>query len=155
VSACVICREREAVGLQCEPCRSAAAAPAASDARAEKPTPAATLPPQSEDEIRRGVREWYRLQGAKVWDTEQGYRPSACRHCGQDTGQGGSRVDKGMPDLVVLTPRGLRFVELKSAKGRQTPEQREFQAACERAGTPYLLARSVDEVIAWESAHAG
>jgi hypothetical protein len=37
-------------------------------------------------------------------------------------------------------------LELKAAKGRQSPEQKAFQANWEEAGGLYFIARSVDEV---------
>lgn len=74
--------------------------------------------------------------GAHVWDTEQ---------------EGRARIDAGLSDLIVVWPgRGIRFVELKAAAGRQTPAQREFQEAVEAAGGIYLLARSVEDVMAFE-----
>ena len=38
-------------------------------------------------------------------------------------------------------------MELKSAKGRRSPAQREFHAACLAAGAAYEVARSTDEAI--------
>ena len=39
-------------------------------------------------------------------------------------------------------------IEVKSATGRQSPDQRAFQAMLERFGGCYVLARSVDDAIA-------
>lgn len=39
------------------------------------------------------------------------------------------------------------WIELKSAKGRQTPEQKSFQKQVEEVGHVYLVARNLDEVI--------
>jgi hypothetical protein len=108
-------------------------------------------PEKPERVIRLEIKRFYRLRyGALVIDTEQGYRSPRCRQCGAWNGQGGTRVDRGMPDLVVLTDHGVRFVEVKSRKGRQRPEQRAFQEACERAGVPYILARSLEDVVRFE-----
>ena len=52
----------------------------------------------------------------------------------------------GFPDLTAFVPQ-LVFIEVKSLSGRQTDDQEEFQAMCERVGTPYILATSVDDVI--------
>ena len=52
----------------------------------------------------------------------------------------------GFPDLTAFIPQ-LVFIECKSLTGRQTDEQEEFQAMCERVGIPYILATSVDDVI--------
>lgn len=55
----------------------------------------------------------------------------------------------GMPDIFARTPSGsIIWIEVKSATGRQSPEQREWQREAERFGDVYILARSVDDVTA-------
>lgn len=55
--------------------------------------------------------------------------------------------------LLLICPRtgrryGIRLeIEVKSESGRQTPEQRAFQAMIERFGGLYILARSADDVL--------
>lgn len=44
----------------------------------------------------------------------------------------GGEVVRGFPDLVLLRPPQLVFLELKKAGGRPTPEQREWVAALQR-----------------------
>lgn len=52
----------------------------------------------------------------------------------------------GFADLVVVLDRGaVVWVELKTAKGRQSPAQRSFQRAVELLGHTYLLCRGFDE----------
>ncbi|GAW36987.1 VRR-NUC domain protein [Roseovarius sp. A-2] len=53
----------------------------------------------------------------------------------------------GISDIVgVLDGRSV-FVEVKTATGKQRKAQKNFQAAVERAGGLYLVARSPDEAI--------
>ena len=52
----------------------------------------------------------------------------------------------GCPDLIVFSP-ALAFIEVKAGKNGQTPEQVQFQARCNSAGIPYILARDVDSVL--------
>lgn len=53
----------------------------------------------------------------------------------------------GQADLSgVLDGGRALFVEIKSTTGRQSPQQRKFQAAVERRGALYILARSVQDV---------
>lgn len=55
----------------------------------------------------------------------------------------------GIADLVVILDAGrVLWVEMKTAKGRQTPSQRDFQQRVEQLGHTYLLARSLDEFMA-------
>src|SRR3989304_2391215 len=54
----------------------------------------------------------------------------------------------GQPDIlgVATGGRGLA-VECKRERGRQSPQQRLFQAAWEKAGGMYILARSVEDAL--------
>jgi hypothetical protein len=55
----------------------------------------------------------------------------------------------GSPDIFAIVPPGGRLLgcECKTAAGRQTQSQKDFQAAMERAGAVYVLARSVDDLM--------
>ena len=46
-----------------------------------------------------------------------------------------------MPQTIVI------FLELKSTKGKQTQEQRDFQKMAEAQGCEYYVIRSIDELI--------
>ena len=53
----------------------------------------------------------------------------------------------GQADLTGILPGGLRLeVEVKSARGRQSTEQRTYQRMIERFGGVYVLARSAEDV---------
>jgi hypothetical protein len=55
----------------------------------------------------------------------------------------------GAADLEGILPGGQHLeIEVKSARGRQTDQQRKFQVAVESAGGLYILARSIAEVTA-------
>jgi hypothetical protein len=121
-----------------------------------KPKAPQALPKKSEAEIRMELRQWCELMGAVVViDAEQGYRPDRCKHCGESTGQGTTRIVRGFPDLIVLWPdRPTWWIEAKSATGRQSDHQRQFQAWCEAAGEIYILARSVEDLMEYERREA-
>lgn len=57
----------------------------------------------------------------------------------------------GMSDILAFPqgPHPVLWIEAKSMKGRQTPEQKSFQKLVELHGHSYLLARSSDDVLAW------
>ena len=46
---------------------------------------------------------------------------------------------KGQSDLIVGKNGQFWALELKAQKGRQSPEQKQFQAMCEAEGLTYLL----------------
>jgi hypothetical protein len=52
---------------------------------------------------------------------------------------------KGAADLFIGVDGRAHFLELKTPTGRQSPEQKAFQLACEVASTPYAIARSFEE----------
>jgi len=53
---------------------------------------------------------------------------------------------KGASDLIVILPNSkLIFVELKTEKGIQSPEQNDFQFRVNELGYEYHLIRSLDE----------
>jgi len=54
----------------------------------------------------------------------------------------------GMPDLIVLAPGGRAlFVELKTERGRLSPEQKRAHEAIERLGHAVRTVRSLDGFI--------
>lgn len=54
----------------------------------------------------------------------------------------------GMPDILARGKRGsVVWIEVKSATGRQSDNQREWQRRAEAHGDTYILARSLDDVM--------
>ncbi len=54
----------------------------------------------------------------------------------------------GGADLIGMILGRFAALEVKTPTGRQSPEQRQFQALVESKGGIYLLARSVDDAVA-------
>lgn len=84
---------------------------------------------QPESVILQAVRNALKLDGYDVTRHQQGL---------------GSR--KGFPDLTALKDGRTLYVEIKTATGKQSPYQVEFQRVCEAHGGVYILARSVDDI---------
>ena len=53
---------------------------------------------------------------------------------------------RGFSDLVAFVNHTLYFIEVKSAQGVQSEDQKKFQKLVEDAGLTYILARSVEDV---------
>jgi len=52
----------------------------------------------------------------------------------------------GVADMSLLVPDGkIAFIEFKTSEGRQSPKQIEFQTVCDKLGTPYHIARSLQD----------
>lgn len=61
--------------------------------------------------------------------------------------------EKGMADILVIPKVGswtipALWIEVKNEKGKQPDDQKAFQARVEEEGHRYLLARSIDDVLA-------
>lgn len=100
-----------------------------------------------EDELQVAVAKWLRLQHPHLmaWHTPNGGRRDA-REAARFAGMG---VRPGVPDWTILLPSGLAaFLELKSDVGRLAPSQREFRDAVTVLGCPYVVCRSLGEVMA-------
>lgn len=54
---------------------------------------------------------------------------------------------KGQPDLIIMKKGKVWCLELKSDKGRQTKEQKDFQQLCIENQIPYLVIKSLEDVI--------
>lgn len=54
---------------------------------------------------------------------------------------------KGQPDFIFVYRNRVFFAEMKTATGRQSPEQKEFQRQLEAAGQTYLVWRSVQDCV--------
>lgn len=51
----------------------------------------------------------------------------------------------GVSDTVVILPGKTLFVEFKSAKGRQSPDQKEFENKLKALGGQYYIMKSLEE----------
>ncbi len=83
----------------------------------------------TETDIRRQVQYYLRLKGWFVFYNLQGL---------------GSY--RGISDLIAVRDGRVIFIELKTARGRQSEHQKKFQADLEAAGGEYVLCRGVDEL---------
>ena len=72
-------------------------------------------------------------EGRRGWKSQRDLKSSGYR--------------KGWPDIEVLYEGRAYFLELKSAKGRVSPDQLATHAAIRRAGCECFIARSLDEVV--------
>ena len=54
---------------------------------------------------------------------------------------------RGLPDIIVVEKGMFIALEVKSAIGRQSPEQKEVEADIKKHGGQYFVVRSVEEVI--------
>jgi hypothetical protein len=107
-----------------------------------------------ERKIQLEIVHWLQAHGVPLAVTDAGalhhLGTGTCPRCGSKV-EVGEHYKCGIPhgwaDLTCCFPGG-RYVgiEVKSAKGTQSDEQRQHQAIIEAAGGVYLLCRSVSEM---------
>lgn len=57
---------------------------------------------------------------------------------------------RGVPDIIVVHRGGsVTFIECKTKKGKLSEDQEHFRKMCYVMDIPYLIARSVDDVVAF------
>lgn len=54
---------------------------------------------------------------------------------------------KGAADLTIVLPGVVFFVECKTGRGRQTPEQKAFGEKCAALGIGYHVVRSLEQFV--------
>ena len=60
----------------------------------------------------------------------------------------------GIADLCIMLPQGrTAWLEMKTIKGKQSVQQKGFEARCQRLQHAYGLAHSLDEAVAFLRAH--
>lgn len=84
----------------------------------------------SEGDMKRAVKDYLRWQG---W---------FCCHIQQGMGS-----YKGIPDIYAIKGGRSLWIEGKTAQGRQSEHQLQFEDEIKAHGGEYLVARSVDDVM--------
>lgn len=86
----------------------------------------------------------------RLWLGQHGYLAFRCNVGSVRTASGGifnTGLPNGFSDLLVFDSSGHTiFIEVKSATGKQRPDQAKFQAIIESRGFKYIIARSVEDV---------
>jgi hypothetical protein len=93
--------------------------------------------PNSESYIQKNILAYLSLRNIWAWRSNNLAVPGR-RFIGEP----------GLPDIVGMLPGG-RFlgIEVKTKTGKQSDDQKAFQARCEKEGGLYILARSLDDVM--------
>lgn len=101
-----------------------------------------------ESQLQTACVTWFRLQyprlGRLLFAVPNGHHRSKRTACVLK----GEGVVAGVADMILLIPRGgyaSLCIEMKTAKGRQTDLQREFQRDAELFGNRYVICRTFDE----------
>ena len=94
-----------------------------------------------ETQIQKAIMEFLRFQKIQCW---------RIKTVGIPNGEGAFRYNnemRGMADICLIFKGLSVWFEVKTATGKQTPHQKEFQRQVESAGGFYFLVRSVDDAV--------
>ena len=97
---------------------------------------------EKELDIQKAILDYLALKGRFFWRNNSG---------AFKTERGGfvRFGAEGSPDIFVLTEGGfLVQLEVKNAKGRQSPAQKEWEIRSKALGAEYYVVHSLDDVIA-------
>ena len=90
--------------------------------------------PQPEAHIKQQEKAWLRLHGWLVIPIFQGAKGLPATVC------------KGISDFIILRAGQVIFLEVKTEKGRQSENQRNFQADVESHGCVYRISRGIEDL---------
>lgn len=118
--------------------------------------PSARTVTQTESEIQQSCFRWFKLQYPKL--AEEGMLFHIANEGIREGRQGGRAkregIVRGVADICLAIPNhgyGALYIEMKRPKTfdhkatYQSPEQKAWQAACEKYGNKYVVCRSVEE----------
>lgn len=103
---------------------------------------------QIESNLQRACVTWFRFKYPKLEPLFFAVPNGGWRNAITGARMKAEGVRRGVADLVLLIPRhgySSLCIEMKTAKGRQSESQRQFQAAAEAYGNKYVVCRSFDE----------
>lgn len=101
-----------------------------------------------ESDLQTACVRWFRLQYPSLALSLFAVPNGGSRNLREAARMKGEGVTAGVADLILLVPRSgyaSLCIEMKSAAGRQRPEQKAWQQAVEKAGNRYVVCRSFDE----------
>lgn len=101
----------------------------------------------SEREIERSILGWLNYQPkTKAWKNKSTGTYDPVRKCFRRSNDPFSQ--KGTSDILGIWAGKMLCIEVKSAKGRLSPEQKQFLSEMANLGAICLVARSLEDVIA-------
>lgn len=100
---------------------------------------------QEEHRIQCGIVHYLRLNGILCFAVPNG----GARNAVTGAKLKAEGVLAGVSDLIAIRGGRPFFIEVKTAKGRQSDEQEAFQLSVEEQGFEYLIWRSIDDAVRW------
>ena len=103
-----------------------------------------------ESRLQQACVKWFNLQHANLRMLLIAVPNGGARNTIEASRLKSEGVVAGASDLILLVPNShgqILCIEMKTDKGRQTENQRQFQAAIENVGNRYVICRSLEQFI--------
>jgi len=98
---------------------------------------------KAEDQIQAEIFKWYRNNHPEnlIFSVPNG----GTRNIREATLLKATGVTAGVSDLIVIKQNEVIFVEVKTEVGKQSKEQKAFEAKVQSLGFKYILVRSLED----------
>ncbi|MGL4640503.1 MAG: VRR-NUC domain-containing protein [Shewanella sp.] len=107
-----------------------------------------THPIQTERDIQRGIRKWLAAHGILSWAVPNGAHLSGTKlqRIKQMSALKADGLMNGAPDLTLVSKTGgVGFLEVKSATGPVSNDQKHLHRVLSDRGVPVAIVRSIDD----------
>ena len=96
--------------------------------------------------IQASIINYLRMQGVYVFSVPNG---TNIKNIATRTLMKKSGLLSGVADIIILTKDKPWFIEIKTAKGWQSDNQKAFEAKVNELGFEYYVWRSIDDAVDW------
>ena len=100
---------------------------------------------REEDILQAEIVTWYSLEYGKTHHKCLFHCNNKAKNAIEGNRMKGMGVKTGVSDLILVAKNIIIFVELKTQKGKQDPEQIIFEKQVKELGHTYIIIRSLEE----------
>lgn len=100
---------------------------------------------REEDILQGQIVIWYSSQYGRTHDKCLFHVNNKAKNAIEGNRMKAMGVKTGVSDLALITSEGTIYIELKTATGTQSKDQKEFQRQIESLGQKYYIVRSLDD----------
>lgn len=100
---------------------------------------------REEDILQAEIIVWYSREYGRTHDKCLFHVNNKAKNAIEGNRMKAMGVKTGVSDLALITSEGTIYIELKTATGTQSKDQKEFQRQVESLGQKYYIVRSLDD----------
>jgi hypothetical protein len=100
---------------------------------------------REEDKLQAEIVQWYSLHYGKIHDKCLFHCNNKAKNAIEGNRMKAMGVKTGVSDLILIVPKKIYFIELKTSKGKQGKEQKEFERQLNLLECNYVVIRTLEE----------